>query len=273
MHHPFVRFLDQARGLLQLAQFDDRPQSRFAEYMANRKRQDFLQEILGRVAVVGYCHNALVELSDGWHSIEAEKAALPRDPQNPSLTWIPDELARREAEWLIRVDAHTSLVYYEVSSLLGLLRQLDIMPDEDSELFYLKKVRDRFLAHQYVGGMLRGSARDWHMRDGGFLEYDVLALNSWDRDQLTALGTLALPIGSQQWQEQRLANESLLLSAKHSEKFTPEEWARLMAAGVRDCKLEEALRDLAGLLDARLLPVVQTVSEEAIRDFGWELWS
>ena len=273
MENPFVQFLARAKPLLQLAQFDDRPQTRFAEYMANRKRQDFLQEILGRVAVVGYCHRALCDLADGWRAIETERAALPRDPENPNRTSIPEYLVEREEEWLTRVDAHTSLVYYEVVSLLGLLRQLDIVPTEASELSYLKKVRDRFLAHQHLGGVLRGTARDWRAREGGFLEYDVVALNSWDQDQLKALGALALPIGSQPWQEQRIANESLLLSGKHSEKFSPDEWARLMAAGVRDCKLEEALRDLAVLLDASLLPVIESVAQEAVREFGWDWWT
>ena len=225
--------------------------------MANRKRQDFLQEILGRVAVVGYCHRALCDLADGWRAIETERAALPRDPENPNRTSIPEYLVEREEEWLTRVDAqYLTRLLTKSSSLLGLLRQLDIVPTESLRAlpYPSRRSETACLARSApLAGVLPGN-RYWRAREGGFLEYGRCGAQlGGDQRPAEKLwgGASPLPLSARQpWQPSSASLTRACSSlAKHSEKFSPDEWARLMAAGVRDCKLEEALRDLAVLLE------------------------
>lgn len=94
------------------------------------------------------------------------------------------------------VDGLTSLVYYEVTSIVGMLRQLCIGLHNRQEVKFLVKVRDRFLSHVQLSGVRRGAGRGWTLPEAGYLHRDVVALNSWSAEDLRALGPNAAAIGS-----------------------------------------------------------------------------
>jgi hypothetical protein len=50
--------------------------------------------------------------------------------------------------------------------------------------------------------------------------------------------------------------EDLVLSRKKNEHFTPDEKIGLMAAGVRECEPERALKQLAVVAERELLPII-----------------
>ena len=113
----------------------------------------------------------------------------------------------------------------------------------------------------------------WSLPETGYLHRDVVRLSLWSSEDLRALGTNAVSIGSLEWEALRRANEELILSVKRNEDFTPQELAALSAAGVRECDLDLVHQQLANLLTAHLMPLIRTEAEQAIRDFGFERWS
>jgi hypothetical protein len=181
-------------------------------------------------------------------------------------------LVQEDERTLVAIDAFTSLVYYEIASVAGMLRQLSIGLDTVPEVRFLIKVRDRFFSHVHLARVTRGPRGGWTLPSQGILMRDVVALNSWSSEDLRDLGPKSLTIGSPEWVAQRRANEELVLSAKQNEKFTADELLALRAAGVRECHLELALHQLGELLVDAAIPLIFAETQRAIREFGFETW-
>ncbi len=240
--------------------------------MANRRRLDFLEDLIGHFAIVTFCYESLCRLTEQLWRLDARKRALPTEPGRGSLRYIPAELAAEEEGRLVEGDALTSLLYYEVTTVVSMLRQVDVAVDPASEIQYMTKVRDRFLAHSRLTGVARGVGRGHEMPERGFLRRDVVALSGWTHEDIRALGDRALRVGSLGWEAQRRLNEELVLSRKRNEEFTPDEKIGLMAAGIRECEPERALEQLAALGERKLLPIIAAATQTAIEAFGWERW-
>jgi hypothetical protein len=154
-----------------------------------------------------------------------------------------------------------------------MLHQLDVAIDPAPEVQYLVKIRDRFLSHVQLSGVARGPDHGWHMPERGFLQKDVVSLNTWSGEKLRALGEHALQIGSPAWEEQQRRNEQLVLSKRRNESFTQDELLDLIAASVRECRLELALQQFGELLQYSVLPIIEQETCRAIEVFGYERWS
>jgi hypothetical protein len=273
MASPFDDFLAEARRLTSLVQGEGPIEdARVGEFVANRKRLDFLEDLIGHVAVLAFSYEGLCRLTDKLWGWDALVEALPTEPGRGNMKIIPPELSEKEEALLVEADALTSLVYYEVTTVVSMLRQVEVAIDPASEIQYMTKVRDRFLAHVRLAGVARGAARGHAQPKRGFLRRDVVSLSGWSREDLRALGDRALRVGSPQWEAQRSRNEELVLSRKKNERFTPDEKIGLMAAGVRECEPERALEQLAAVAERELLPIIGAETQRAIEDFGWERW-
>jgi hypothetical protein len=273
MASPFDGFLAEARRLTNLVSSGDPIEdARARDFVANRKRMDFLEDLIGHLAVLAFCYEGLCRLADHLRELDARMEALPIEAGRGNVRIIPPELSAEEEARLVEGDALTSLVYYEVTTVVGMLRQVGVAADPGSEIQYMTKVRDRFLAHVRLSGVARGVNHGHACPERGFLRRDVVSLSSWSEETVRALGDHALGIGSPEWQAQRTRNETLVLSTKRNEDFTPEEKIGLMAAGVRECEPELALEQLAAIAGRELLPIIEREARKAIEDFGWERW-
>ncbi len=273
MPNPLSSFVSEGRRLTDLVRSSDPlPEPQLVDFKTNQKRLEFLRDLIARVGVLAHCYDAICGLTERWNDLQARIHALPNEPGQPNTRTIPDELVGEEERWRVEVDAFTSLIYYEVTSIVGMLRQLSIVIDVALEVQFLVKVRDRFLSHVQLSGVMRGSRHAFSVPMRGFLERDVVALSSWFSEDLRALGKRALQLGSPAWEEQRRRNEELVLSKKGNEDFTQDELVGLMAAGVRECELELALHQLAELLNMQVVPLIVSEADKAILEFQWERW-
>ena len=62
----------------------------------------------------------------------------------------------------------------------------------------------------------------------------------------------------------------LILSRKRNEDFTQEDIINLLDAGVRECDLEKALRQLGIILVEHVLPIIQSESDKAVTSFKFK---
>ena len=266
----FQAFARQADSLLDLARAAIRvPDAELPGFIENQRRIWFLRDLSGRIRVLGRCYETLHRLSDQMRSIQEEYDTLPRDDPDSMWRTIPEELLFEENECLVQVDAYTSLIYYEVTSVVHILRQLGISIENASEVRYLVKIRDRFFSHVQLSGVRRGKAEGWALPDAGYLRRDVVKLSSWSPEDQRFLGPLALEIGSTEWHERRRENKALVLSSKRNEEFTPDELGHLLAAGVRECDLVAVHNQLGELLLSDLLSIVVAESDRSVSEFGY----
>ncbi len=273
MPNPLSHFLTKARYITNRVRGSDRiPDDRLHEFLAIEKRLDFLQDLVARVAILAHCYDAICGLTEHHQDLRKREDALPTDPAHPNSRTIPPELIEEEDRWLVEVDVFTSLIYYEVTSVVGMIRQLEVEIDPGSEIQYLVKVRDRFMSHVQLSRVTRGGYRGLGIPERGFLQRDMVALNRWSAEDLQALGEHAMELGSVPWTEQRRRNEELILSRTRNEHFTKDQMLDLMAAGVRECHLELALIQLGELLQTRVLPIIEKETDRAIGNFPWERW-
>jgi hypothetical protein len=270
MASPFDGFLAEARRLTYLSRGEAIADARVGDFVTNKKRLDFLEDLIGRVAVLGFCYGGLCRLTNELWASEARVEALPSEPARGNVRIIPPELTAAQEARLLEADALTSLLYYEVATVVSMLREVGVVIDTTSEIQYMKKVRDRFLVHVGFSGIARGTGQGHNLPERGFLRRNVVCLSSWHGEELRALGTRALQPGSPEWTAQRRKNETLVLSRKQNKDFTESERIALMAAGVRECEPELALEQLAAVAQRELLPVIQAETKKAIEEFGWE---
>lgn len=273
MSNPLSQFVSDAdRALDVVRSAGPVADARLLAFLENQRRLGFLRDLVGRARILAYCYESLWNLAERCREFQARLKQLPPERPDSNVRTIPPEWVEEEERWLVEVDALTSLVYYEVTSIVGMLRQLNITLDGHPEVRFLVKVRDRFLSHVQLSGVRRGQGRGWSLPESGYLDRDVVALNSWSSEDIRSLGPHALTIGSSEWEAQRRANEELVLSGKRNEDLTQQELAGLFAAGVRECDLKSVLPQLADLLAIRLMPLIVAESDRAIREFGFERW-
>jgi hypothetical protein len=240
--------------------------------MENQRRLDFFRDLVGRARILEHCYNSLVGLTDQYRSLQARLRALPPDRPTENVRSIPGQFVEEDERTLVAIDALISLVYYEITSVAGMLKQLSVGLNTVPEVRFLIKVRDRFFSHVQLGGVTRGQRGGWTLLSQGLLIRNVVALNAWSSEDLRDLGPKSLMIGSPEWHAQRRANAELVLSTKQNEHFTPTELLALRSAGVRECNLELALQQLGELLVDAATPQILAETARAIREFGFERW-
>ena len=273
MTNPLRKFVLEADRVLDLARAaGPGPDQQLVSFMENQRRLGFLRDLVGRARILAHCYESLWALADRCRGFQSRLRDLKPDHLGSNVRTVPQAWVEEEEAWLEEVDALTSLVYYQVTSVVSMLRQLGIRLEGRHELKFLVKIRDRFLSHVQLAGVRKGHGGGWSLPEIGYLQRDVVALSSWSAEDLRALGPHAVAIGSPEWQARRAINEELVLSGKRNEDFTPQELAGLKAAGVRECDLELVHQQLATLLKTKLMPVLSTEAERAISEFGFERW-
>ena len=243
------------------------------DFMVNVKRREFLGDLVERTATLAHCVRNIHRLTEEFNRRQEQIDSLPPNPNQPNIRTIPKEILDEDDRWEKDVEIQTSYIYYETASIVSMIKQLGILIDGSSELWYLVKVRDRFLFHGQLKGVRRGSDRGYIIpQDGprGLLERSHVALDSWSSVGIRALGPRALKVGSEEFEALRRKNEQLILSNTHNEKFTQDQIDDLRVAGVRECKLEQALTELGRLLNTSVLPVIVTESDRAVQEFKFE---
>jgi hypothetical protein len=270
MPNPLTSFVAEAGRQLDLVQAEHPPDDQLEAFIENQRRIDFLRDIVGRARMLRQSYDRLDDLSEQCRGQDRQRRELPES--RPGVRPVPQAMLDAEERWLAEVDCFTSLIYYEVTSIVTMLRPLGLGVDYKAELLFLVKLRDRFLSHVQISGVRKGPRAGWSIGDRGQLSRDVVALHSWTSEELRVLGRSGFTIGSPEWEAQRRDNEQLVISRKRNENFTPAELAGLYAAGVRECDLEAALAQLATVLQERLLPVLILEAEQAIERFGFERW-
>jgi hypothetical protein len=271
MTNPLTEFVSKGRNLTDLGgSAMPVPDDKLRDFIVNRKRLEFLKDLIERVSVVAYCYDSILSLTDRWKSTRERMNSAPSHPKNPGIRPIPLELIEEQEGLLIEADIFTSLIYYEVVSIVDMLRQMDVCIEPQSELHYLVKIRDRFLSHNRLNGVIRSAYRGLSVPEHGPLQRDMFSLNAWSSEDLRALGDRALNIGSPSWIELRKKNEKLILSSKRNDQFSRDEIVDLMAAGARECQLELALLQLSRMLDSELIPIIIQETKIAIENYEWE---
>jgi hypothetical protein len=270
MTNPLTTFVAETDRLLDLIRAETPSDEQLASFIDNQRKLDFLRDIVGRARVLRQSYDCLDRLTARFREMDARLDALPES--RPGIRPVPPEYFDEREQWLAEVDCFTSLIYYEITSIVQMLRQLSITISDRSEVHFLVKLRDRFLSHVQLAGVRRGQRGGWSLPERGQLARDIVALHSWSSEDLRALGPKALDIGSSEWEAQRRSNEQLIVSRKRNEDLTREELDGLYAAGVRECNLEVALSQLSQILWDSVLPLVVRETDRAMQDFRFERW-
>ncbi len=266
--NPLDAFAEEATIMLHLASTRRIEQEKLVAYGESQRQRRFLQDVVARVRIVAACFDRLDELTWTMREINRRWDELPHERGTRT---IPDEYVKERKNCEAAVESAVALVYYEVKSIVDMVRQIGIEPDRLSETMFLLKVRDRFLSHPQLAGASRGSR-------GGVgvpfdetrrLTYDMIALNSWSADEDRALGFDPETTPPDVRLRMREENEKLILTPKRNEQFTDDEITRLRYAGVRECDLEKVAVELSQLLEKDLTPVLAAYADEALREFGF----
>lgn len=267
--NPFDQFIEDATTTLDLAIRGRVERERLPGYGENQRHRRFLKDLVARVAIVARAFDRLDELTETFREINRRWDEL---PDVKGTRTIPDVYVQERKKCELDVESAVALIYYEVKSIVDMLRQLDIEVTGDSETMFLLKVRDRFLSHPQLLGASRGSRGgigvpfDLNRR----LTYDMIALNSWPADEDRALGFDPETTPADLRIRMREENEQLVLSPKRNEQLTDDEIKRLRYAGVRECDLEKVAEELAQRLENDVRPILARHADEAIREFGME---
>lgn len=267
MANPLKDVVTAGKKLLDLAG-EDPPNDGLREYKQNEARREYAQDIVGRAETVSFAfdrlHALTPELQEIWKAIDAKR------PKTDEAVEIPKELIEGEDRLNVEADAMTALIYYESKSIVDMLRELRVDVPKATELEYLLRVRDRFLAHPKPLGVARRANRGGSIPVGeGFLQRNAVNLDTLDNARAAADGlTKEVRVG--QWPEERIKNEETLRSRETNEKLPQEQITRLMAFGIRDPDVPKVIGELAQLLATAFLPIVQEYASEAIEKWGLE---
>ena len=272
--NPFNKFLTIARPKMRIAWSAAAQQQinpgQYESFTQNAEERNFAQDIVERVERLSYAFDRLCELGIEHFDIHEQMTQNQPSPGGIDLSRVSPSVLEREARWRREVGMVTSFVHYEIKSLVDMLKQWGV--DAGSpELLYLNKTRDRFLVHPQHGGVMRLALPTISIpHDGGPVHASVAGLDRSDPiTHAYYLDLLKLP-QSVDHNAERLANEKTLLSRTTNEQLSPEQVSRLKAFGLRDACMEDALEELAQLLQDEVVPKIEATFDQAIRDFGFE---
>lgn len=265
MANPLSNFLTKAEATMeisiratQLAALDT---SRFAAFTHNAEDRGYASDMVNRVRALSFCYDRLCGLTPIFHEIQSTRQKNQRHPT----------VLEREQQWHTESEAITLLAFYELKSLADMLKQWGIQVPTGSELDYLLKARDKFLAHPQLHKVTRKVP---NMKGipvyGGMTQVCIVSSLMFDSiTQAHYLGELGLA-GSVDEEAQQQINKRLILSGKKHENFNQMEITRLKAFGIPEPELEKSLQEVAALLEQKALPLIKQCFDVAVNDFGCE---
>lgn len=230
----------------------------------NDEERNYCQDVAARVGVLADAYDKLCGLSGEWFEI---RDAMQEGQSNSGidLTKVSPLVLQQERRWKSDVDQASTVFYYELKSVLDMLRGWGINISS-VELDYAAKVRNWFLAHPQYAGVARRSARTVSVpSDGGPVELSVTGLSAWfwiTREYYIGKLKLTHPVDES---AQRAVNEQLVLSGNRTQKLTADEILRLKAFGLREPRIRECAVELSQLLRQEVLPKINAAFTEALK--------
>ena len=275
--NPLNKFLDAVRPRVRIAWSAAAHQkiipAQYEAFTLNAEQRNFAEDVVARAEQLSYAFDRLCALGVEHFEIDELKKRNQPSPRGIDLSLVNPSVLEREERWRREVDIVTSFAYYEIKSVVDMLKQWGIKVNTP-ELQYLMKTRDRFLVHPHYGGVMRMARRSLAIPfDGGPVEASVTGLNSWGpitRDHYLKVLNMMPPIDDNR---ERHANEQILLSVKRNQELTETERVRLKAFGLRDPDLPNSLAELADILEKSALPKIEAAFQEAVTAFGFERFS
>src|SRR5262245_38859161 len=100
MVHPLKTFAVEAGRWLDLVRpREEVSSSQLVGFMDNRRRLDFMVDVLGRVRILHHCRESLLDLTDRYRELQTCMRALPADPET-DVTMIPLECVEQDEKLL-----------------------------------------------------------------------------------------------------------------------------------------------------------------------------
>jgi len=273
--NPMNRFLTDVEPIMRLVQPSGprEPGMDVAAYVEIQEARQFARDILSRVELLSYAYDRLCELVRERIRISAEMEKGQEQTDGHvraiDLSRVSLTVRDREARWESELGVTVAFAHYEFKSVVDLLRfwGVDHIGPEST---YLCKIRDRFLSHsQYLGVMRRAKTGYSYPYDPGPALLPVTGLNQSEPiSHDYYLRRLQLPEPVDQSAE-RVNYEQLVLHKRRNESLAEAEVLRLKAFGVREPDLECALRELASVLESKILPRIREIYQAAQEQFGF----
>jgi hypothetical protein len=240
------------------------PPSQYEALVRNDEERNYCQDIIARIGLLADAYDKLCLLSAEYFEIR-EAMQENQSGSGIDLSRVNPLVLQRERRWKSEVDQSSSLFYYELKSVLDMLKGWRVAI-AGAELDYAAKTRNWFLAHPQYEGVSRRSARSVGVpSDGGPVELSVSGLNVWaqiTRDYYTRELNLLPPIDED---AQRAINEQLALSGKKTQQLKRDEILRLKAFGLREPRIRDCANELAQLCQQEVIPKVTEAFAEALR--------
>jgi hypothetical protein len=240
------------------------PPSKREALVRNDEERHYCQDVVARLGVLADAYDKLCQLSAERFEIDAAM----NENQSGSgidLSRVRPSVLQRDRRWRSEVDAASSLFYYELKSVLDMLKGCGIAATRP-ELDYASKTRNWFLAHPQYSGVTRRAARLLrYSPDGGPVELSVTGLNTWltiTREYYIRELNLTQPIDEN---AQRVLNEQLALTGKSTQRLTREEILRLKAFGLREPRIRDCAAELSQILRQEVLPKIGVAFAEALQ--------
>ena len=264
--HPLFAFLEQAAPIMRVAPHAHTV-ARFRSslpdgYVATLEKMRFWRDVVTRVELVNYCYQRLCELSPAFFKLLADEGLLGVG----TITVSPKARAAKH-RWELETDAMTVLIYYELKSVVDLLRQEKILFGVGSEMEYVLGVRNKILAHPQLDHLVRSKGPSSVPWDGGPVRKGVANIGD---DLLREFYEKRISSGqTEATGQERTKNELLIRSKTKVEKFTAEEIARLQAYGIREPDLHSALKELCNRLRGQVVSRIEECYDRAVAEFDF----
>lgn len=265
--NPLAEFVRKGSALLNIVGGEQVAAAAYSAFTRNSEERTFCTDLCDRVHRIAFAFDRLCELTD----LDNERAAQRRQVLNEQDRYeLTEEMLQSSGRWDVETDLLTFYIYYELKSVIDMIRQWNIEPTNGSDLEYALKARDRFLAHPEFCRVSPHSNRGKVIPQKGMTQCEIASLRQWDSiTQTEYLRTLRMsePIDRE---AEVCRNNTIISGRRRNERLTQEEVMRIKAFGVREPNLERAVAELAMILESGALPRIKEVCDCAINDFGFE---
>ena len=264
---PFDKFLRKATEALGSPTIA-RGLNNDVEYARVMEERRYLIDILDRVEMLAFAYSRLKALSRLYREAEAQINAAKRLTRTEPTMWeVPDEIAWQREDSALEARVLASVVYYELTSVVHMLKGLKVRPPH-GELEYLVKARDKFLAHPQFRGSVRNAHGGMSIPQLGLLHAYVVNADETDPVLRDHYGRSFAPTDAADEARLPEENERLILSATRNSEFSADQQSRLKAFGIREPDLEASLDEMANLLLMSVLPEIERISAQPIPSRG-----
>ena len=262
--NPFATFLEDAEAEFHRIQPEPdvhNDAGLIGKFVQLQEDRHFVFDIVDRVRALAAAFDRLHDLSNIYSGLQTRPDELINEqrPYAPGsvLLNLPDEIRQHEELCRAEAQALVAFTYYELSTLVSLLRKL-FSPTRNSDLEYLVGVRNKLLAHPRKDGRTKNSnsALSW----GRILHAHLVGGESWiplvRNHYLAKLGTCDTEAENHAGE---VANMKLLRGTKIVERFTATEVLMLKAHVIREPNLLGSAGEMAALLHTHFLPETKRV--------------